>query len=92
MNAVNGNGQSALHGAAQSGWNNLVQLLADHGAVISAKDHFGRTPLDVAEGKSGLFGTARSRCRWRSAQGYGCAFDKARVQVLIGSEMQPCAR
>lgn len=56
VNAVNGNGQTALHGAAQSGWNNFVQLLADHGAVIGAKDHFGSTPLDVAEGKVGFSG------------------------------------
>ena len=51
VNAVNGNGQTALHGAAQSGWNNFVQLLADHGAILTAKDHFGSTPLDVAQGK-----------------------------------------
>lgn len=56
VNAVNGNGQTALHGAAQSGWNSFVQLLADHGAVISAKDHFGSTALDVAEGKVGFSG------------------------------------
>ncbi len=56
VNAVNGNGQTALHGAAQSGWNGFVQLLADHGATITAKDHFGSTPLDVAEGKVGFSG------------------------------------
>ena len=56
VNAVNGNGQTALHGAAQSGWNSFVQLLADHGATINAKDHFGSTPLDVAEGKVGFSG------------------------------------
>lgn len=56
VNAANSNGQTALHGAAQSGWNSLVQLLADHGAAISVKDHFGSTPLDVAEGKVGFSG------------------------------------
>jgi uncharacterized protein len=56
VNAANGNGQTALHGAAQSGWNNFVQLLADHGAAITAKDHFGSTPLDVAQGKVGFSG------------------------------------
>jgi Ankyrin repeats (many copies) len=56
VNAVNGNGQTALHGATQSGWNSFVQLLADHGAAITAKDHFGSTPLDVAEGKVGFSG------------------------------------
>jgi uncharacterized protein len=56
VNAANGNGQTALHGAAQSGWNSFVQLLADHGATITAKDHFGSTPLDVAQGKVGTSG------------------------------------
>lgn len=56
VNAVNDNGQTALHGAAQSGWNNFVKLLADHGATINAKDRFGSTPLDVAEGKVGFSG------------------------------------
>jgi uncharacterized protein len=56
VNAANSNGQTALHGAAQSGWNGFVQLLADHGATIDAKDHFGSTPLDVAQGKVGFSG------------------------------------
>jgi ankyrin repeat protein len=56
VNAVNSNGQTALFGAAQSGWNNFVQLLADHGALLAAKDHFGSTPLDFAQGKVGTSG------------------------------------
>jgi ankyrin repeat protein len=56
INAVNSNGQTALHGAAQSGWNSFVQLLVDHGAAVAAKDHFGSTPLDFAEGKVGTSG------------------------------------
>jgi ankyrin repeat protein len=56
VNAVNGNGQTALFGAAQSGWNNFVQLLADHGAMLAAKDHFGSTPVDFAAGKVGTSG------------------------------------
>jgi ankyrin repeat protein len=56
VNATNSNGQTALHGAAQSGWNSFVQLLADHGATITVKDRFGSTPLDVAEGKVGSSG------------------------------------
>lgn len=56
VNATNSNGQTALHGAAQSGWNDFVQLLADHGAAIAIKDRFGNTPLDVAEGKVGFSG------------------------------------
>jgi len=56
VNATNANGQTALHGAAQSGWNGFVQLLADHGATIRIKDRFGSTPLDMAEGKVGFSG------------------------------------
>jgi uncharacterized protein len=56
VNAANNNGQTALHGAAQAGWNAFVQLLADHGAAINAKDRFGSTPLDVAQGKVGSSG------------------------------------
>ncbi|MEJ0008656.1 MAG: ankyrin repeat domain-containing protein [Steroidobacteraceae bacterium] len=56
VNATNNNGQTALHGAAQSGWNGFVQLLADHGAALDAKDRFGSTPLDIASGKVGTSG------------------------------------
>jgi len=56
VNAANANGQTALHGAAQSGWNSFVQLLADHGAALGAKDRFGSTPLDFAQGKVGTSG------------------------------------
>jgi ankyrin repeat protein len=56
VNAANGNGQTALFGAAQSGWNSFVQLLADHGAMLAAKDHFGSTAVDFAAGKVGTSG------------------------------------
>src|SRR5580692_9019902 len=56
VNAANGTGQTALHGAAQAGWNGFVQLLAEHGAAIGAKDRFGSTPLDIASGKVGTSG------------------------------------
>jgi ankyrin repeat protein len=48
MNAVNSNGQTALHGAARAGRNSLVQFLAEHGAELNVKDRQGRTPLDIA--------------------------------------------
>ena len=57
VNAANAGGQTALHGTAQWGWNGFVQLLADHGANLQAKDRFGATALDVALGKAG--GTGR---------------------------------
>jgi ankyrin repeat protein len=56
VNAVNNNGQTALFGAAQAGWNGFVQLLADHGAMLAPKDRFGSTPVDFAAGKVGTSG------------------------------------
>ena len=38
----------ALHTAVKAGSNDIVQYLADHGADFSAKDNFGRTPLEEA--------------------------------------------
>ena len=55
-------GQTALHGAAQKGWDQVVQFLADHGAKLDAVDKKGRTPLDAANGllgNGGFDGTRR---------------------------------
>jgi uncharacterized protein len=51
--AVNDQGLTALHYAGQSGLNSVVQLLADYGAVLDAKDKQGRTPADTAMGVGG---------------------------------------
>jgi uncharacterized protein len=40
---------TALHGAAGFGFPDLVRYLLNQGADFTAKDHEGRTPLDVAE-------------------------------------------
>jgi ankyrin repeat protein len=42
--------QTALHGAAERGFNDFVKFLAEHGADLQAKDANGRTPLDLARG------------------------------------------
>jgi ankyrin repeat protein len=44
-------GQTALHGAASRGWNELVELLAANGADLHAVDNYGATPLDAALGR-----------------------------------------
>jgi ankyrin repeat protein len=46
-------GQTALFGAAKFGWARVVELLLAHGADPNAKDALGKTPLDVAEGRTG---------------------------------------
>jgi ankyrin repeat protein len=52
VNAVNDNGQAALHFAALSS-DATVKLLAEHGAQLDIKDKQGRTPLDFALGAGG---------------------------------------
>ena len=50
VNAANAVGETALHGAAIRGANNLVQQLVEKGARLDAKDKLGRTALTFAEG------------------------------------------
>jgi ankyrin repeat protein len=61
VNAVDNQGDTALHGAAQKGWDQVVQFLADHGAKVEVKDKRGRTPLDAAMGLMGNGGFDGSR-------------------------------
>jgi ankyrin repeat protein len=56
VNAVDSKGQTALHGAAQKGWNQVVQYLADHRATLDLKDKKGLTPIDAAMGLAGGLG------------------------------------
>jgi uncharacterized protein len=53
VNAVDKNGETALHGAAYRNHPKVVQLLADNGAKIDIwyrKNKSGLTPLVIAEG------------------------------------------
>jgi ankyrin repeat protein len=53
VNAVDNNGDTAMHGAAYGNFPAIVQLLVDRGADINIwkqKDTAGRTPLFIAEG------------------------------------------
>jgi len=53
VNAVDGNGDTAMHGAAYGNFPAVVALLADRGADINIwkqQDAAGRTPLFIAEG------------------------------------------
>jgi ankyrin repeat protein len=61
VNAVDDKGDTALHGAAQKGSDQVVQFLADHGAKLDIKDKKGRTPLDAANGLMGNGGFDGSR-------------------------------
>ena len=56
VNAVDSRGQTALHGAAFQGFDDVVQFLATHGAKLDIKDKQGKTPLDSAKGLAGGVG------------------------------------
>jgi len=50
VNAFNGNGQTALHVAAQRGSDEMVTTLLGLGAELTLRDKQKRTPLDLAMG------------------------------------------
>jgi ankyrin repeat protein len=50
--------QTALHGAAEHGFDKFIEFLVAHGADLTAKDAVGRTPLDAARGAGGQRGGA----------------------------------
>ena len=66
VNAVNADGQTAMHAAAFTGADAIVQYLADHGAQVDVKDKSGETPWTMAAGISpslnnqGLYGAHKS--------------------------------
>ena len=66
VNARNGDGQTAMHMAAFTGADAVVQYLADHGAEVNVRDNYGETPWTMASGISpviryrGLYGTHES--------------------------------
>ncbi|MGH9787043.1 MAG: ankyrin repeat domain-containing protein, partial [Terriglobia bacterium] len=49
VTAANRGGQTALHAAAFTGMDPVVQLLVDKGALVNAKDRVGQTPWSIAE-------------------------------------------
>jgi ankyrin repeat protein len=55
VNAVNGAGDAALHGAATMGYDHVVQLLANHGANVNIKNKRGQTPLAQASAPPATF-------------------------------------
>ncbi len=48
--------ETALHGAAQHGFDKFIEFLVANGADLTAKDANGHTPLDVARGAGGARG------------------------------------
>lgn len=66
VNAKNEDGQTAMHMAAFTGADRVVQFLADNGADINVRDNYGETPWSMASGISpvlryrGLYGQHQS--------------------------------
>lgn len=56
INAQATDGQTAVHGAALQGYDEVIKYLASKGARLDVADKDGFTPLDVALGKAGGFG------------------------------------
>ena len=50
VNAVDDNGNTALHGAALTGANSVVRLLVEKGARLDVKNRQGYLPVTIAEG------------------------------------------
>jgi uncharacterized protein len=48
-----GEGETALHSAAQRGWTRVVSYLIDRGADIAVRDANGQSPLDLALARVG---------------------------------------
>ncbi len=53
VNETNLAGDTALHAAASNGYTTVIQLLADRGAMLDAKNQDGQTPLDLTSGGEG---------------------------------------
>ena len=63
LDAVDRRGRTAMHGAARLAKNRLIEVLASHGAEVSAADARGFTPLDVGTASRPLHPTTEALLR-----------------------------
>jgi ankyrin repeat protein len=54
VRAARKDGMTALHIAAENGWNEIAQFLIDEGALLDERDWSGRLPIDVAKGVAAI--------------------------------------
>lgn len=98
VNAVDDNGETAMHGAALKNLPKVVQYLADHGAepgVWNRKNRFGSTPLMLAQGyRPGNFKPSEDTVvaiqRVMTAAGVPVPTDNGPI-VLRNSDWEPLA-
>jgi ankyrin repeat protein len=55
VNAHDAYNWTALHGAAYTGADAILQFLVDKGAKLDVKDRFGQTPYSIAVGQIGKY-------------------------------------
>ena len=55
VNARDSYNWTALHGAAYTGADSIVQFLVETGATLNVKDRFGQTPFSIASGQIGKY-------------------------------------
>ena len=55
VNARDSYNWTALHGAAYTGADGIVQFLVEKGAKLDVKDRFGQTPFSIASGQIGKY-------------------------------------
>jgi hypothetical protein len=81
-NVTNKAGDTALHTAAQNGFDTVIQYLVDHGAKLNVKNGRGQTPLAVAtqRGRGG-----RGGGRGAAAPGADQDSDEPRVTAAPAS-------
>jgi uncharacterized protein len=84
INEADRSGQTALHGAAGWGWNDMVKTLADRHANLLAKDARGRTAADVAMGSASTSGRAAAEAHPETAA--------LLRQLMANGGTQPIAR
>jgi len=83
INEADRSGQTALHGAASWGWNDMVKTLADRHANLLVRDGRGRTAADVAMGSASASGRAATEAHPETA---------ALLRQLMANSTQPIAR
>ncbi len=81
-------GQTALHGAAGWGWDEVVKFLVDSGARIDLRDTQGRTAYDIAQGAGGRGGSARTATAERLLA-LCAAQDDCDAATLTGAASRP---
>ena len=87
VNAANQDGRTALAAATFVGANRVIQLLADHGADLEAKDRYGQTALSIAQGLAPKV-TGRDK-RFYTASPHP---DSAKLLLQLGATPLPSGR